>query len=65
MRMVMIWGRAMSAWCPEPAFADFGHDVTCIDKDADKIAALQQFRIPIFEPDLDKLVATGINSGPG
>jgi UDPglucose 6-dehydrogenase len=44
-------------------FADFGHDVTCIDKDSDKIAALKQCRIPIFEPDLDKLVETGINSG--
>jgi UDPglucose 6-dehydrogenase len=42
--------------------ADFGHDVTCIDNDADKIAALKQDKIPFFEPDLDKLVETGINS---
>ena len=37
-------------------FADFGHHVTCIDKDASKIAALQRGEIPIFEPDLDRLV---------
>src|ERR1700730_10820843 len=36
--------------------ADFGHHVTCIDKDASKIAALQRGEIPIFEPDLDRLV---------
>ncbi len=31
-------------------FADFGHTVTCVDKDAGKIAALQRGEIPIFEP---------------
>jgi UDPglucose 6-dehydrogenase len=43
--------------------ADFGHDVTCVDKDADKIAALKRCEIPIFEPDLDQLVRTGMRSG--
>ena len=31
-------------------FADFGHEVTCVDKDGGKIAALQRGEIPIFEP---------------
>jgi UDP-N-acetyl-D-mannosaminuronate dehydrogenase len=31
-------------------FADFGHDVVCIDKDAGKIEALLAGRIPIFDP---------------
>ncbi|MEZ4323119.1 MAG: UDP-glucose/GDP-mannose dehydrogenase family protein [Myxococcota bacterium] len=44
-------------------FADFGHDVTCVDKDASKIEALREGRIPIFEPGLDGLVARNVQSG--
>jgi len=44
-------------------FADFGHQVTCVDKNADKIAALQRGEIPIFEPDLDRLVETNTQAG--
>ena len=44
-------------------FADFGHQVTCVDKNADKIAALQRGEIPIFEPDLDRLVETNVRAG--
>src|SRR6201999_3542972 len=50
-------------------FADFGHQVTCVDKDESKIAALHRGEIPIFEQGLDVLVATnvkegGVNSSP-
>ena len=44
-------------------FADFGHDVICVDKDAAKIAALQGGEIPIFEPGLDALVARNVSAG--
>ncbi len=44
-------------------FADFGHDVTCVDKDEGKIAALHRGEIPIFEPGLDVLVATNAKAG--
>ena len=44
-------------------FADFGHDVVCLDKDESKIDALMQGRIPIFEPGLDQLVASDVASG--
>ena len=44
-------------------FADFGHHVTCIDKDADKIAALRRGEIPIFEPDLEQVVAANVQQG--
>jgi len=44
-------------------FADFGHVVTCIDKDASKIERLNRGEIPIFEPGLDDLVATNVRDG--
>jgi UDPglucose 6-dehydrogenase len=44
-------------------FADFGHTVTCIDKDAAKIARLQAGGIPIYEPGLDLLVAQNVKAG--
>jgi UDPglucose 6-dehydrogenase len=38
-------------------FADFGHTVTCVDRDADRIARLCKGEMPIFEPGLESLVA--------
>ena len=44
-------------------FADFGHEVTCIDKDAGKIERLREGGIPIFEPGLEGLVARNVAAG--
>src|SRR5215467_13259198 len=44
-------------------FSDFGHIVTCIDKDAEKIAQIKQGKLPIFEPGLDLLIATNVAAG--
>ncbi|MBK1793560.1 MULTISPECIES: UDP-glucose/GDP-mannose dehydrogenase family protein [unclassified Devosia] len=44
-------------------FADFGHSVTCVDKDAAKIAALQSGIIPIYEPGLDQIVLANVEAG--
>ena len=44
-------------------FADFGHEVVCVDKDASKIEALKAGRIPIFEPGLEEIVATNVRAG--
>jgi len=44
-------------------FADFGHHVTCVDKDAAKIAALQRNEIPLYEPGLDRIVETNAREG--
>ena len=43
--------------------ADFGHSVTCIDKDAAKIEQLRQGVMPIFEPGLGELVAKNMREG--
>jgi len=43
--------------------SDFGHIVTCVDKDAGKISRLQQGRLPIFEPGLEALVERNIRGG--
>lgn len=43
--------------------ADFGHKVVCVDKDAAKIDALRQGRIPIYEPGLDQVVADNVRAG--
>lgn len=44
-------------------FADFGHDVVCIDKDESKIALLRQGQMPIYEPGLDALVENNVKAG--
>ncbi len=44
-------------------FAEFGFDVVCVDKDAGKIARLNQGKIPIYEPGLDDLVAKQVAAG--
>jgi UDPglucose 6-dehydrogenase len=43
-------------------FADFGHHVTCVDKDEAKIAALKRGEMPIYEPGLDDLVAANVRA---
>src|ERR1700747_297951 len=55
MRVVMI-GAGYVGLVSGACFADFGHQVTCIDRDAAKIAALKRGEIPIFEPGLADLV---------
>ncbi|MBI5094006.1 MAG: UDP-glucose/GDP-mannose dehydrogenase family protein [Candidatus Hydrogenedentes bacterium] len=44
-------------------FSEMGHDVICVDVDADKIKALEAGRIPIFEPGLEELVKTNVTQG--
>ena len=62
MRIVMI-GTGYVGLVSGACFADFGHQVICVDKDERKIAALERGEIPIFEPDLDRLVETNVKAG--
>jgi UDPglucose 6-dehydrogenase len=44
-------------------FSDFGYDVTCVDRDARKVAALQSGKIPIYEQGLEPVVASNRQAG--
>lgn len=44
-------------------FADSGHTVICVDKDAKKIEALRRGEIPIYEPGLEEIVKRAVQQG--
>ncbi len=62
MRISMI-GTGYVGLVSGTCFSEFGHDVTCVDKDADKIERLNQGEVPIYEPSLDDLVAANVRAG--
>ncbi len=62
MRVAMI-GSGYVGLVSGACFADFGHEVTCVDKDKGKIAALERGDVPIYEPGLSELVAANARAG--
>ena len=62
MRIAMI-GTGYVGLVSGACFSDFGHHVTCVDKDAAKIDALHRGVMPIFEPGLDRLVERNVRGG--
>jgi len=62
MRIVMV-GTGYVGLVSGACFSEFGVDVTCIDSDRDKIAALAAGRLPIYEPGLEALVARNVAAG--
>ncbi|RDV04446.1 UDP-glucose dehydrogenase family protein [Undibacter mobilis] len=62
MRVAMI-GSGYVGLVSGACFADFGHEVTCVDKDKSKIDALNNGQVPIYEPGLTELVAANAKAG--
>ena len=62
MRVAMV-GTGYVGLVSGACFADFGHQVVCIDKDAGKIERLQQGIMPIYEPGLQDLVEANTRAG--
>ena len=61
MRIAMI-GTGYVGLVSGACFSDFGHQVTCVDSDQSKIAALHDGRMPIYEPDLAALVESNVRA---
>ena len=61
MKVVMI-GSGYVGLVSGACFADFGHEVVCVDKDEKKIAALHKNVMPIYEPGLDTLVQRNVDA---
>lgn len=61
MRIAMI-GTGYVGLVSGACLSEFGHSVVCVDKEADKVAALRAGTIPIYEPRLDEVVATNIKA---
>jgi UDPglucose 6-dehydrogenase len=62
MRIAMI-GAGYVGLVSGACIADFGHQVTCVDKDSIKISALNAGEIPIYEPGLDAIVQSNVRQG--
>ena len=62
MRVTMV-GTGYVGLVSGACFADFGHQVICVDKDVGKIDRLHQGIMPIFEPSLEDLVASNVKAG--
>ncbi|CAN1507986.1 Ugd Predicted UDP-glucose 6-dehydrogenase [Caulobacteraceae bacterium] len=62
MRVTMV-GTGYVGLVSGACFADFGHQVICVDKDVGKIDRLHQGIMPIFEPGLEDLVESNVKAG--
>src|SRR5260370_388647 len=62
MRIAMI-GSGYVGLVSGACLADFGHNVVCIDKDAERISALNRGDVPIFEPGLHDLIVSNTRQG--
>src|ERR1035437_7222685 len=60
---ITIFGAGYVGLVSGACFADFGHELICVDKDKAKIAALNAGQVPIYEPGLPELVAANAGAG--
>jgi len=62
MRIAMI-GSGYVGLVSGACLADFGHLVTCVDRDEERIALLRRGEMPIYEPGLGDIVAANMRAG--
>ncbi|MGL4728443.1 MAG: UDP-glucose dehydrogenase family protein, partial [Bosea sp. (in: a-proteobacteria)] len=62
MRIVMV-GSGYVGLVSGVCFADFGHEVVCVDTDAAKVARLKAGEVPIFEPGLEAMLRDNLGAG--
>ncbi|MCH2076131.1 MAG: UDP-glucose/GDP-mannose dehydrogenase family protein [Rhodobacteraceae bacterium] len=62
MRIAMI-GTGYVGLVSGVCFSDFGHEVICVDKAANKIEMLEAGQVPIYEPGLDQLMMKNVEAG--
>ena len=62
MKIAMI-GTGYVGLTSGPCLAKIGHEVICVDNDAEKIAVLQQGGMPIYEPGLDEIIKETVRAG--
>ncbi len=62
MRIAMI-GAGYVGLVSGACFSEFGVDVVCVDKDADKVSLLNDLQMPIYEPELTTIVKKNIKAG--
>ncbi|APX92943.1 UDP-glucose 6-dehydrogenase [Halomonas sp. 1513] len=60
---VTVFGTGYVGLVQGAILADVGHDVVCVDIDAEKVARLEQGIIPIYEPGLEPLVKDNVDAG--
>ncbi|GAB3348156.1 UDP-glucose dehydrogenase family protein [Chromohalobacter beijerinckii] len=60
---ISIFGTGYVGLVTGTCLADVGHEVMCMDVDADKIARLERGEIPIYEPGLDAMVRRNVEEG--
>ena len=62
MRVTMI-GTGYVGLVSGVCFSDFGHDVCCVDKMAEKVETLRKGGVPIYEPGLDDMLKRNVEAG--
>src|SRR5262245_38272597 len=62
MRLAMI-GAGYVGLVSGACIADFGHHVTCVDKDEAKICGLNAGDVPIYEPGLSDIIRSNVGAG--